>query len=63
LKDAQINRDLNLRLEYLAGLGLNSPDYQNIYRHVLAYRHFPDGLFVGSTARIQALRTILGAHT
>jgi spermidine synthase len=57
LKDAQINRDLNL--QYLAGLGLNSPEYQNIYRHVLAYRRFPDGLFAGSTARIQALQTIL----
>jgi spermidine synthase len=59
LKDADINRDFNLRLEYLAGLGLNSPEYQNIYRHVLAYRRFPDGLFAGSTARIQALQTIL----
>src|SRR5262249_50515210 len=38
LKDAEINRDFNLRLEYLAGLGLNSPEYQNIYRHVIAYR-------------------------
>ncbi len=59
LKDAEINRDFNLRLQYLAGLGLNSPEYQNIYRHVLAYRRFPDGLFVGSTSRIQALQTIL----
>jgi spermidine synthase len=59
LKDAEINRDFNLRLQYLAGLGLNSPEYQNIYRHVMAYRRFPDGLFVGSSSRIQALRTIL----
>jgi spermidine synthase len=59
VKDAEINRDYNLRLQYLAGLGLNSPDYQNIYRHVIAFRRFPDGLFVGSTARIQALQTIL----
>jgi spermidine synthase len=59
IKDAQINRDFNLRLQYLAGLGLNSPEYQTIYRHVLAHRRFPDGLLVGSTARIQALRTIL----
>ena len=59
LKDAEINRDFNLRLEYLAGLGLNSPEYQNIYRHVIAYRRFPDGLFAGSSSRVQALRTIL----
>lgn len=27
VKDAEINRDLNLRLQYLAGLGLNTPEY------------------------------------
>ncbi len=59
LKDAQINRDLNLRLQYLAGMGLNSPVFQTIYNDVIAYRRFPEGLFVGESSRIQALRTIL----
>ena len=59
VKDAQINRDLNLRLQYLAGMGLNSPVFQNIYKDVIAYRRFPEGLFAGESARIQALRTIL----
>src|SRR3989442_12586821 len=59
LVHAQINNDMNLRLQYIAGLGLNSMAYQGIYRTILAYRRFPDGLFTGSTGRIDALRTLL----
>src|SRR6266850_2466257 len=59
LVHAQINNDMNLRLQYIAGLGLNSMAFQGIYRTILAYRRFPDGLFTGSTGRIDALRTLL----
>ncbi|HYR90119.1 MAG TPA: SAM-dependent methyltransferase [Terriglobia bacterium] len=59
LVHAQINNDMNLRLQYIAGLGLNSMAFQGIYRTILAYRRFPDGLFIGSTGRIDALRTLL----
>ncbi len=59
LANAQINKDLNMRLQYLAGLGLNSMSYQKVYRNILAYRKFPDGLLVGSGGRIDALRTLL----
>ena len=59
LQDAQINRDLNLRLQYLAGMGLNSPSFDSIYRNVVAYRRFPEGLLVGSSTRIQALKSLL----
>ncbi len=59
LDKAQINQDLNLRLQYLAGLGLNSMTYPKIYRDILAYRRFPDGLLVGSPPRINALMTLL----
>jgi spermidine synthase len=50
LKDAPINRDRNLRLQYLAGLGLNL--YQNgpIYTEILGYRTLPQNLFTGSAA-------------
>ena len=50
LANAAINRDRNLRLQYLAGLGLNL--YQNapIYDEMLKYRRPPDDLFVGSAA-------------
>jgi spermidine synthase len=48
LKDAAINRDRNLRLQYLAGLGLNLYHGDMIYRTILAYRRPPDGVFSGS---------------
>jgi hypothetical protein len=47
---AQINDDLNLRLQYLAGLGLNSMAAPQIYRDVLTYRRFPEGFLVGTAA-------------
>jgi spermidine synthase len=51
LKDAAINRDRNLRLQYLAGMGLNLYQSQAIYTDLLAYRRYPDNLFVGSDAQ------------
>ena len=59
LVDAPINEDLNMRLQYLAGLGLNSMADQTIYRSILKYRRFPDGLVTGTGPRLDALRTIL----
>ena len=59
LVDAPINDDSNMRLQYLAGLGLNSMADQSIYRAILEYRRFPDGLLAGASARVDALRTLL----
>jgi spermidine synthase len=56
LRDAQINRDRNLRLQYLAGLGLNLYDAGPIYSEMLQYRRFPDGLFIASDDVKQRLR-------
>ena len=50
LQDAQINRDRNLRLQYLAGLGLNLYQSGPIYAEMLVYRRQPQDLFVGSDA-------------
>jgi spermidine synthase len=50
LKDAPINRDRNLRLQYLAGLGLNLYQSGPIYAEMLTYRTLPLNLFVGSDA-------------
>ena len=50
LKDAPINRDRNLRLQYLAGLGLNLYQSGPIYAEMLAHRQMPQNLFVGSDA-------------
>ncbi|MEW5981993.1 MAG: fused MFS/spermidine synthase [Acidobacteriota bacterium] len=48
LENAQITRDRNLRLQYLAGLGLNLRQGDYIYRNMVAYRQSPDELFIGS---------------
>jgi spermidine synthase len=56
LKDAPINRDRNLRLQYLAGLGLNLYESGPIYSEILRYRKFPEDLFVGQPKTIDALR-------
>jgi spermidine synthase len=56
LKNAPINRDRNLRLQYLAGLGLNLYESGPIYSEILRYRKFPDDLFVGQPQTIDALR-------
>ena len=60
LAGVQINEDLSLHLQYLAGLGVNSLVSPQTYRDILAYRKFPDDLLVGSEERIGALRSLLG---
>ena len=59
LSGAEINRDGNLRLQYLAGLALNYSREATIYDQILTYRKFPDRLFTGSEPRMRALRAVL----
>jgi spermidine synthase len=56
LADAQINHDRNLRLQFLAGLGLNLYQSGPIYANMIAHSRFPENIFTGSPASIQALR-------
>ncbi len=56
LRDAEINRDRNLRLQYLAGMGLNIYQDAHIYDEIVSYRRFPEELFVGSEHRRLVLR-------
>jgi spermidine synthase len=60
LADAQINRDRNLRLQYLAGLGFNQYNQVAIYSDMLQYRRWPENLFVGSPEKIAALHSAIG---
>jgi len=60
LAGVQINEDLSLHLQYLAGLGVNSLVSPQTYRDILAYRKFPEDLLVGSEERISVLRSLLG---
>ncbi|MBZ5612235.1 MAG: fused MFS/spermidine synthase [Acidobacteriia bacterium] len=62
LQGAQINRDGNLRLQYLAGLALNVSQETLIYDQMLGYRKYPEGLFTVSDARRQALDAALALH-
>ncbi len=44
LRDAPINYDRNLRLQYLAGLGLNQRAAATIYSDITRTRKYPEGL-------------------
>ena len=55
-----LNEDLNLRLQYLAGMGLNSRRSAEIYRRILTYRQFPEDLLTGTGERMNTLHTLLG---
>ena len=55
LKDAEINRDRNLRLQYLAGRGLNLYRADVIFADMLNWAKEPDGVFTGSPTRMAAL--------
>jgi len=59
LKDAIINRDRNLRLQYLAGMGFNLYESEAIYADMLRYSQYPDDLFVGSDEMKQMLRAAI----
>ncbi len=59
LSDAEINLDSNLRLQYLAGLGLNKYDQAAIYRGMARNRAYPENLFTGSPAALLTLRAAI----
>ena len=61
LAGAEINRDGNLRLQYMAGLALNTSMEATIYSQILSYRRFPMNLFQGSEDKLQALRYAMEA--
>jgi spermidine synthase len=60
LANAQINEDLNMRLQYMAGMGLNSLTAPRVYREVLSYRKFPEDLLVGGGAGVNTLHELIG---
>jgi spermidine synthase len=56
LETGIINRDRNLRLQYLAGMSLNTYQADPIYVSMTRYARFPEGLFKGSSETMEALR-------
>ncbi|MBI3048035.1 MAG: fused MFS/spermidine synthase [Acidobacteria bacterium] len=59
LRGAAINTDRNLRLQYLAGLGLNLYQSNAIYQRMIADARYPDHLFTGSPETLDELRTAI----
>jgi len=59
LQRAQINRDRNLRLQFLAGMASTLYEEGSIYNDMVTYRRYPVNLFTGSEASTQALRETL----
>ena len=57
---ARINEDLNLRLQYIAGMGVNTVASAQIYGEIMQYRKFPEGLLTGSGERMDQLRAMIG---
>jgi spermidine synthase len=56
---AAINTDKNLRLQYLAGFGLNNNFGTEIRDSMLQYRVFPTDLFTGQPSSIDQLRMMI----
>jgi spermidine synthase len=65
LKDAQINHDYDMRLQYMAGLALNQNQADMIYRQMLSRATVPKNSFTGKPETLQtifqALETRSGA--
>jgi spermidine synthase len=55
-RDALINRDRNLRLQYLAGMSLNTYKADPIYISMASHAKFPESQFKGSPETLEALR-------
>jgi spermidine synthase len=56
LSDAQINTDMNLKLQFLAGRGLNTYDNDSIHRSMVQDARYPENLFAGSEETLSELR-------
>jgi spermidine synthase len=61
LSDAQINTDRNLKLQYLAGLGLNLYQSDAIYKAMIREAKYPTDLFEGSPETLTALKAKIDA--
>ena len=56
MANAQINTDRNLRLQYLAGMSVNSFMGTDILKGILKYYKFPEDMFSGSSQRVEQMK-------
>lgn len=59
MKNAQINTDWNMRLQYLAGMAINKEMQKEIFDDILRYYKFPADIFTGSPHTIEILKHAL----
>ncbi len=59
LSGAEINTDRNLRVQYLAGLGVNLESDNLVYEALRDSRSLPSPLFAGSPESIEALNNLI----
>jgi len=62
LAGAEINHDGDLRLQYLAGWGINSSQEDFIYGQMLKYRQTPVNLFAGPPERVLEMLSTMSAE-
>jgi spermidine synthase len=56
LTNAYVNTDLDLRLQYMAGMGLNYNNAPAIRQQIGTYGRFPEGMFKGTPAEIEQIQ-------
>jgi spermidine synthase len=61
-KGAEINTDRNMRLQFLAGLSLNSYKEEELLDGILKFYEFPDDIFQGSDSDIEQIKVELAKH-
>jgi spermidine synthase len=61
LARAAINHDRDLRLQYLAGLGMTQNIATDIMYEILGHRRFPNPVFTGTEEQMQSLGNMLQA--
>jgi len=59
MKGAQINTDRNMRLQYLAGMSINSQTRKELLDGILKYYRFPDDMISGSPENIETMKVAL----
>jgi len=59
MKNSQINTDRNLRLQYLAGMSVNSYIETSILNGILKYYKFPEDVFSGSSENVLEMKEAL----
>ena len=63
LAGAELNRDGDMRLQYLAGWGINSRLEDFIYRKIISYRRAPWNVFTGSAEEMKMLIFAMSAES